>query len=179
MDSGTASQWQFTRAKQGSQKTYASGKWAIADCDRCGWKYPWKALATEPGTGWKVCPTCNDKGWSLVAHPQNYPAVGTDTIALPWTRPEGPHNQSIWTLFGSFNGTGDDSSVILFGNGIIGLGLDSGNQANGPFYLATENGYVITWDQDYIIQTGVSGVNGSTEFPNQLNWQSPPFGYQD
>lgn len=145
MDGSQASVWNFSRVRTGAQRTYASGQWAIAICDRCGWKYPWKALATEPGTGWKVCSTCNDGRWSLVAHPQNYPAVGTDAIALPWARP------------------------------------DQNPNITQPYYLATDDGYVLTWDQDYIIQTGVSNQIGDTGdlFSNVLNWQSPPFGYQD
>jgi len=133
--------WQFTRSRQGPDKGYATGKWAVAMCDRCGWKKPWKALQTEPGTNWKVCSDCNDYGYSLVAHPQNYPADVKDAIALRWARP-------------------DQNQIIT-----------------QPYYLADENGAVLVWDQDYIIQTGTSAASGVTTWPNQLNWQSAPFGY--
>jgi len=96
---------------------------------------------TEPGTNWKVCSDCNDYGYSLVAHPQNYPADVKDAIALRWARP-------------------DQNAAIT-----------------QPYYLADENGYVLVWDQDYIIQTGTSAASGVTTWPNQLNWQSAPFGY--
>lgn len=138
-----ADAWQFTRSRNGKQQTYATGRWAKAICDRCGWKKPWGSLTTEPGTGWKVCHECNDGMYSFVAHPQNYPANGTDAIALRWARP-------------------DQNAAIT-----------------QPYYLATEDGYVIVWDQDYIIQTGTSAASGVTTWPNELNWQSPPFGYQD
>ena len=134
--------WNFTRQRQGPDKGYASGKWAVAMCDRCGWKKPWKSLSTEPGTNWKVCSDCNDYGYSLVAHPQNYSADVKDAIALRWARP-------------------DQNPAIT-----------------QPYYLADESGYVLVWDQDYIIQTGTSAASGNTLWPNQLNWQSPPFGYE-
>lgn len=140
-------QWQFSRTKAKPAGVFATGKNAVAICDRCGWKRPWTALRTEPGTGWKVCSECNDGQFSLVAHPQNYPANVQDAIALRWARP-------------------DQTPAI-----------------NGPWYLADENGDVLEWGQEIIIQTGTSsgGVgNNSTKnslFPNVRNWQSPPYGY--
>jgi|TARA_R110002020_G_scaffold354570_3_gene567323 NAD-dependent SIR2 family protein deacetylase len=37
--------------------TYASGKFALGECDRCGWAYKLHELKKE-WTGFKVCPTC-------------------------------------------------------------------------------------------------------------------------
>jgi len=135
--------WNFTRARSGPSRTYATGKFARATCDRCGWEFDWLTIKVEPGTGWRVCGACNDGIYSLVAHPQNYPANGTDAVALPWTRP------------------------------------DQSPDITQPYYLATEDGYVIVWDQNYIIQTGTSAASGGvTQWPNELNWESGPFGYE-
>jgi hypothetical protein len=165
--------WNFTRQRGRSDSSYATGKWAVAMCDRCGWKKPWRTLMTEPGTNWKVCSDCNDYGYSVVAHPQNYSADVKDAIALRWARADQEKFADISYVLG------DDFYAIAFNNGEVGLGSQSNNSSNGPYYLATEDGYVLTWDQNYIIQTGTSAASGVTTWPNQLNWQSAPFGYED
>jgi protein-arginine kinase activator protein McsA len=64
---------------------YASGKYAIAICDRCGFEFKLLQLKKE-WTGFKVCATCYEP-----KHPQLEPKrnVG-DAIALREPRPEGP-----------------------------------------------------------------------------------------
>lgn len=135
------------RIRRSPSKTFASGKHAIAICDRCGMKWPWKSLALEPGTNWRVCCDCNDKFYSLVCHPQNFTGIAAvDAIALKWSRPD----------------------QAAYPNG-----LDS----TPPWELATEDGYLIEWDQTFVIQLGTSAASGETLWPNEMNWQSPPFGY--
>lgn len=74
--------------RRSSRGPYASGKNAIAICDRSGFKYPWSEMVVEPGTGWLVHRSESDGKYSLVSHPQNFPADVTDYESLPWTRPE-------------------------------------------------------------------------------------------
>lgn len=147
---------------------YASGKHAIAQCDRCGWKQKWTRLALEPGTGWRVCQECNDKNFSFVAHPQNFPATNlTDAVALRWARPEThAYSQETYFLLGSWLG------AFLFSNGLISVGSENtSDNNNGPYYLSDENGNVLEWYQETIIQTATSA--------GQMNYQSAPFGYGD
>ncbi len=62
---------------------FASGKYALAICDRCGFQYPYVALRKE-WTGFKTCPECYEP-----KHPQLEPKrnVG-DRIALREPRPD-------------------------------------------------------------------------------------------
>lgn len=62
---------------------YASGKYSIALCDRCGQRYPYLVLQKE-WTGFKVCPECYEP-----KHPQLEPirTVG-DAIAVYEPRPD-------------------------------------------------------------------------------------------
>lgn len=59
---------------------YASGKFALGICDRCGFTYKLHQLREEytrgRGTGLDVCPTC----WSE-DHPQNF--LGQTPVADP------------------------------------------------------------------------------------------------
>jgi len=67
----------------------ASGKYATAIDDRSGFKYPWKDLVREPGTGWMVHKSESDGQYSLVDHPQNFVrASRTESIGLAWARPD-------------------------------------------------------------------------------------------
>lgn len=62
---------------------FASGKYANAICQRCGFKYKYLEMTHEPGTKLYVCPDCNDGMWSMVDHPQNHPPKKlTDAIGL-------------------------------------------------------------------------------------------------
>ena len=64
---------------------YASGKYAIAICDRCGQQYKYLELKKE-WTGFKVCPECYEP-----KHPQLLPKrVGSEPQALSQPRPQGP-----------------------------------------------------------------------------------------
>jgi NAD-dependent SIR2 family protein deacetylase len=42
---------------------YASGKFAYAICDRCGFRVKYLALIDEPQTHLKVCEECLDEPW--------------------------------------------------------------------------------------------------------------------
>lgn len=114
------------RSRTAPSQTFATGKHAIAICDRCGWKYKWTRLSTEPGTLLKVCATCNDGRYSLVCHPQNFVSTNTiDAIALRWARPD----------------------LAPYPNG-----LDS----TPPWIIATENGDLIEWSQEIVQQVAVT-----------------------
>ena len=135
------------KIRRSPSKTFASGRHAIAICDRCGMKWPWKALGLEPGTNLRVCEECNDRFYSLVCHPQNFTGIAAvDAIALKWSR----------------------ADLAPYPNG-----LDS----TPPLYLATEEGYLIEYDQTFVIEAGTSQASGGTQFPNEMNWGSAPFGY--
>lgn len=70
---------------------YASGRKALAICDRCGFAYPYLTIVEEPGTGWRVCRTCDDGHYSLVSHPQNFNApISEDPQGLEHARPDVP-----------------------------------------------------------------------------------------
>lgn len=61
---------------------YASGKYARALCDRCGWAYPLLQLQKE-WNGLKTCPTC----WEP-KHPQLETRSVSDVTALDEPRPD-------------------------------------------------------------------------------------------
>ena len=61
---------------------YASGKFAIALCDRCGFQYKLLDLKEE-WNGLKTCSQCFE-----TKHPQLDPGYhAADAEALPWARP--------------------------------------------------------------------------------------------
>ena len=62
---------------------FASGKHALAICDRCGFSYPYEDIGEE-WNGARVCPDCYD-----YKHPQLEPArVRADPEALQFARPD-------------------------------------------------------------------------------------------
>ncbi len=62
--------------------TFATGKYAVALCDRCGQQYKFAQLQEE-WNGLMTCPECFD-----TKHPQLDPSFhSADAQALPWTRP--------------------------------------------------------------------------------------------
>ena len=61
---------------------FATGKYAIALCDRCGQQYKFQRLRQE-WNGLKTCPSCFEP-----KHPQlDLPHHKADAQALPWSRP--------------------------------------------------------------------------------------------
>ena len=61
---------------------FASGKYALAICDRCGQQYKFLQLKKE-WNGLEVCPECYEP-----KHPQLDPSYhAADAQALPFTRP--------------------------------------------------------------------------------------------
>jgi NAD-dependent SIR2 family protein deacetylase len=61
---------------------FASGKYALALCDRCGQQYKFLELKKE-WNGLMTCPECYEP-----KHPQLEPKnASADPQALPWTRP--------------------------------------------------------------------------------------------
>ena len=68
---------------------FASGKNSWSLCDRCGFRFRYLQVRNEPGTGWRVCSTCNDGQFNLNTHPQNRPPpVYPDPQALRYPRPD-------------------------------------------------------------------------------------------
>jgi NAD-dependent SIR2 family protein deacetylase len=64
---------------------YASGKYSIAICDRCGQQYKYLELKKE-WTGFKVCPECYEP-----KHPQLLPKrTLNEPQAIYQPRPQGP-----------------------------------------------------------------------------------------
>ena len=62
--------------------TFATGKYALALCDRCGQQFKFNQLRQE-WNGLKTCPQCFE-----TKHPQLEPSYhSADPHALPWTRP--------------------------------------------------------------------------------------------
>jgi hypothetical protein len=83
---------------------YATGKYANAICDRCGWKYPYLTMKTE----WdhtRVCPECYES-----KHPQLEPIqVPVDAEVLWQPRPDVPLPQA---GLGKVTTTNPSSAVI-------------------------------------------------------------------
>jgi hypothetical protein len=64
---------------------FATGKRALAICQRCGFQCPWRELRQEEGTYLYVCNECDDKQYNRSTHPQNGPfPVTPDPQALAW-----------------------------------------------------------------------------------------------
>jgi hypothetical protein len=67
----------------------ASGKYAVAISDRSGFKFRWKDMIKEPGTGFIVHPSESDGPFNLKDHPQNNLGnTRAENIGLAWTRPD-------------------------------------------------------------------------------------------
>ncbi len=86
---------------------FATGKNAIAICQRSGFKFPYKEIITEPGTGLRVHYSESDGMYNRVDHPQLHIKGVSDKIGLRKPFPDI-----------------DDSLGFLideFGNYIVGL----------------------------------------------------------
>ena len=67
----------------------AKGKYAIAISERSGFKFPWREMIKEPGTGVIVHPSESDGKYNLVDHPQNHIGrIRAEKIGLSWSSPE-------------------------------------------------------------------------------------------
>lgn len=63
---------------------YASGKLAMAICDRCNFKMPYQALRADGNTsGLRVCESCRDP-----FNPWRLPSIVPDPISLKYPRPD-------------------------------------------------------------------------------------------
>lgn len=71
-----------------SGRRFAQGKKAVGICDRTGFKHLLRDLVKEPGTGLLVYKSWSDGEWNRVDHPQNFPAIAGEAIALRNPRPE-------------------------------------------------------------------------------------------
>jgi hypothetical protein len=82
---------------------FASGKYALAICDRCGFSYQYTALKKE-WTGFKVCVECYEP-----KHPQLMPKRSvSDPQALQEPRPD---RASVLDVY--VNAPGDSSFVAI------------------------------------------------------------------
>jgi hypothetical protein len=69
----------------------ASGKYSVGICQRSGFKYPYRDLVVEPGTGWLVHWSMSDGMWNLKDHPQNKsPRKKVERIGLAFPSPDKP-----------------------------------------------------------------------------------------
>lgn len=121
--------------------SFASGKWAISQCDRCGFRYPLKVLKTEiiktKKYDLKVCPQCWDPD-----HPQlqlgMYPIEDPQALRAP--RPDNTYYQAGYTGLqlnqnagATVAGFGDPtmgSRMIQWGWRPVGMGFDGGLTPN-------------------------------------------------
>lgn len=97
--------------------------------------------------------------YSRVTHPQNFIATNTqDAIALRWARPDQAPN---------YGGTGypDQYSTVK----------------TNPWYLSTEDGYLIEWDQFFVLEAleGQVSVRGFTPFSDNTYFTNTNFGDTD
>ena len=70
-------------------RRFSSGKNAFAICDRSGFKYPYKEMVKEPGTGLFVHRSLTDGKWNRVTSPRNYPPPARrESIPLKNPRPD-------------------------------------------------------------------------------------------
>ena len=102
--------------------TRGNTKIAIAVCARCGVKYPWTELTSDPNyPGLKVCPDgCKDD-----FDPWRLPSRATEDITLEWSRPDanlniGPQNVPVLPI---------EAVYPLVGNLVIG---PNGQPVIGP-----------------------------------------------
>jgi hypothetical protein len=166
------------RARTNTPQTFASGKNAIAICDRCGQKFKWTSLRTEPGTNYKVCYSCNDGRHSLVCHPQNFIATNViDATALRWARPDQAPND-VYLELQPILGT-EALFLIQWPDGVMlatasafteGYPEDYSTYKTNPFYLATEDGYIIEYDQMIMLEL-------TTSTGPYNSFMTPPYGY--
>lgn len=62
---------------------FATGKYSIAICDRCGLQYPYTGLITEVDTNEQVCQTCVDE-----PDPYRRRTYRVDAVQLEKPRPD-------------------------------------------------------------------------------------------
>lgn len=105
-------------------------------------------MQTEPGTLLKVCKECNDGMWSWVTHPQNYTGLASG-----------------------------DATALPWSRPDLATGAN-GLDSTAPYYLATNDGYVIEWNQEMVIELGTSGGPGD-RWARVKTYSSPPYGYND
>ena len=97
---------------------YASGKNAIAFCDRCAFEYPYNKLRFEiydqKRTGFRVCPECLDVDQpqlQLGKNPINDPQALRD--ARPDTSLEASRRLSGWNPIGGYDSIYGKSTLML------------------------------------------------------------------
>lgn len=118
---------------------YTAGKWTIAECDRCSFRYPLKMLRKltikTKQVSIKVCPSC----WEM-DHPQlqlgMYPVFDPQAVREP--RPDTSYYQSGLNglqLTNTDNGVpGDGSRVFQWGFNPVG-GASANDNGLTPNYL--------------------------------------------
>lgn len=87
-----------------AKRKWAVGRHALAISDRDGFRYPYREMIKEPGTGLMIHRSESDGIWNRVDHPQNFPADTREAIGLKDARPDvrDPNPNFIFTEDGSF-----------------------------------------------------------------------------
>lgn len=112
---------------------YATGRKALAICDRCGWEYPYAELRPE-WNALRVCPTCWDP-----KHPQLTPRVITESIALRDPRSESSDNPTKVRVLGLvlYSRFTTGAPVAYTASASSGSVYGTGNIGSVPVALAT------------------------------------------
>jgi hypothetical protein len=85
------------RRKQSGGK-FASGKNALAVCERSGFVFPWSEMIYEPGTGYFIHISESDGRYNAVGHPQNFPPKDTsDSESLSHVSKEPDSSTTLYT----------------------------------------------------------------------------------
>jgi len=152
---------------------FASGKYALALCDRCGQQYKFLELKKE-WNGLMTCPECYEP-----KHPQLEPKnASADPQALPWARPAREETtvpvilglnpltvaqgSSVINVFEDSHGrtTGD---TVRFRDGLGGFGITANNINYDLGYtiaVVDDNNYTFTVNTD--IATGNGTIGGGS-----------------
>lgn len=153
--------------------TFATGKYALAICDRCGQQYKFSQLQQE-WNGLKTCPEC----WEP-KHPQLDPRYhSADAQALEWTRPARTETtvpiildlnpltvtqgSSLINVFEDSHGR-TNGDTVRFRDGLGGFGITANNINYDLGYtiaVVDDNNYTFTVNTD--IATGNGTIGGGS-----------------
>jgi hypothetical protein len=86
------------RRRKLSGGSFASGKNALAICERSGFTFPWSEMIFEPGTGHFVHQSESDGKYNAVGHPQNFPPKDmADPESLSFVSKEPDSSTTLYT----------------------------------------------------------------------------------
>lgn len=96
---------------------WAKGLKAWALCERCGLRFKYADMVTEPGTGLFVDRLCNDGMWNRVDHPQNFaPKFRAEGLGLKNASPDRNEETARGTMITDESGIYilDDEGLPIF-----------------------------------------------------------------